>query len=480
MITQFCMLPRTYAILCWLALTLIFVGSAVGQNRASGMSNPIILQQKKDVTPPTLTLFEPRLGEGNSIVVAKDEVLVRGVVTDEGGVGRVEVNGRVCAVGKNGGFSMSIALNEGPNTIMISAEDKVGNPVVTQFNAIYDSKPPVIEMIQPRVQGTWGVYNLADDVLTLRGKVIDEGGLRQVLVNGKQVPLAPDSTFTEQLPAREGTDTVTIAAFDVGGHKSEKKILVNRASKESAPSFLTGKNYGLMIGIDAYKGDWDPLINAVRDAKAVEDILESGFRFEKVYTLYDDKATRSAIIRTMEDLGKKLTSEDNLLIYYSGHGVKEQPFNKGFWVPVDATERSMASYISNDDIQTLLRGMRPRHVLLVADACFAGDIFRGLGHSLENDGSLNYYKDVARRMSRKGLTSGGDEPVLDGGKNGHSVFAYYFLRALQEIDGRFFDAGQVFEKLRIPVGNNSDQKPEFHPIKNTGDEGGQFIFERKK
>jgi hypothetical protein len=31
----------------------------------------------------------------------------------------------------------------------------------------------------------------------------------------------------------------------------------------------------------------------------------------------------------------------------------------------------------------------------------------------------------------------------------------------------------------IPVVNNSEQKPEFHPIKNTGDAGGQFIFRKK-
>jgi hypothetical protein len=70
--------------------------------------------------------------------------------------------------------------------------------------------------------------------------------------------------------------------------------------------------------------------------------------------------------------------------------------------------------------------------------------------------------------------------VTDGGKEGHSVFTYYLLKSLREREGRYFDAGQVFEQLKIPVSNNSDQTPVFQAIKNTGDEGGQFIFVRKK
>jgi hypothetical protein len=83
------------------------------------------------------------------------------------------------------------------------------------------------------------------------------------------------------------------------------------------------------------------------------------------------------------------------------------------------------------------------------------------------------------RKSRQALTSGGVEPVLDGGREGHSVFAYYFLQAMVNLRGAYFDAGQVYDELRFPVTRNSDQIPQFAPIKDTGDEGGQFIFVRK-
>ena len=93
--------------------------------------------------------------------------------------------------------------------------------------------------------------------------------------------------------------------------------------------------------------------------------------------------------------------------------------------------------------------------------------------------SEKYYKEVHQLPSRKAITSGGLEPVMDGGRDGHSVFAYYFLKILENNNHKYMDAGQLFEKLKIPVTNNSDQSPKFSPIKNSGDEGGQFVFIKK-
>ena len=81
--------------------------------------------------------------------------------------------------------------------------------------------------------------------------------------------------------------------------------------------------------------------------------------------------------------------------------------------------------------------------------------------------------------SRQAITSGGIEPVMDGGKEGHSVFAYYFLKTLSGNTGKYLDANQLYNTVKVPVINNSEQSPKLNPIKNTGDEGGQFIFIKK-
>ena len=246
-----------------------------------------------------------------------------------------------------------------------------------------------------------------------------------------------------------------------------------------ATEMVIGKYYALIIGVDNYKGTWTPLNNAVNDAKAVENVLRGNYRFDYFRNLYNEKATRANIIREMEWLVANVKPQDNLFIYYSGHGEYKQELNKGYWVPVDATTSSTSQYISNSDIQTFLGGIKSKHTLLISDACFSGDIFRGNTVSVPFEESEKYYKEVHALASRQALTSGGIEPVMDGGSNGHSVFAYYLLKVLKENNRKYFDAGQLYNKIKIPVINNSDQTPKIAPVKKTGDEGGQFIFIRK-
>ncbi len=194
---------------------------------------------------------------------------------------------------------------------------------------------------------------------------------------------------------------------------------------------------------------------------------------------YNEGATRENIFKEMKWLVENVKEKDNVFIYYSGHGEFEQTLNKGYWVPVDAQTTSIYKYISNSDIQTFLGGIKSKHTLLVSDACFSGDIFRGKTISVPFEDSEKYYSKVNNLISRQAITSGGIEPVMDGGRDGHSVFTYYFLKILKNNDSKYFDAGQLYNEIKIPITNNSDQSPKLQPIKNTGDEGGQFIFIRK-
>lgn len=248
---------------------------------------------------------------------------------------------------------------------------------------------------------------------------------------------------------------------------------------EETKTLKIGNYYALIIGIDNYQGIWKPLKNAVNDAKAIENSLKSQYKFDLFKTLYNEEATRVNIIKEFEWLVANVKPEDNVLIYYSGHGEYNKDLNKGFWVPFDAKEASTSHYISNSDIQTFLGGIRSKHTLLISDACFSGDIFRGQTLEIPFEESERYYRNVHNKVSRKAITSGGVEPVMDGGREGHSVFAYYLLKAFDFNNYAYFDASQLYENIKIPVTNNSSQSPEFHPIKDTGDEGGQFIFFKK-
>jgi hypothetical protein len=237
-----------------------------------------------------------------------------------------------------------------------------------------------------------------------------------------------------------------------------------------------GEYYGLIIGIDQYSGEWPMLKNAMNDAKGVADLLSAKYVFQYMKTLYNKDATRDNILNQFEYLLKTVKPNDNVLIYYSGHGEYIENMDKGFWVPVDASAKSISKYISNEDIRAFLTGIKSKHTLLVTDACFSGDIFRGKTMTIPYENSTKYYTKMYSLSSRKAITSGGIEPVMDKGKENHSIFAYYFLQALNNNKEKYFDAGQVFDFIKIPVVNNSYQTPAYNQIRNAGDEGGQFIF----
>ena len=166
-------------------------------------------------------------------------------------------------------------------------------------------------------------------------------------------------------------------------------------------------------------------------------------------------------------------------MHVSYASVPKEKLKKGYWVPVDATTTDTYEFISNSDLQTYLGGIKSKHSLLISDACFSGDIFRGKTVSVPFEDTEKYYNKTHSLKSRQAITSGGIEPVMDGGSDGHSVFSYYLLEMLGKNNSKYYDAGQLYNDIKIPVINNSEQSPKLQPVKNTGDEGGQFIFIKK-
>ena len=461
-------------------LSLIVAASALAQqNRTTLISDPFVLKPKAGAVLPRISLQEPSVLDGGDFVAASKLLSIKGVSTAGNGIKRVDVNGLILVPSDVGGFSGKIPLRNGPNQITVIAEDNSGNQGKISFVAYYDMKPPVIDVIQPKVAGQRGVRNVVVDTTVLIARVYDDCLLTDVTVNGASVQVGPDSLIRTQLSLRDTPDTVRIVATDVAGHSSLWELPLSFRPRAIPPDFLSGRSYAIVIGIDSYTGIWPRLKNAANDARAVARLLTTQFKFERVDSLINEKATRSNILQMIETVGRTIRPEDRLLIYYSGHGRKEPPYNKGYWVPVDATERSIGQYISNRDIQDYMAGMNARHVLLVADACFAADIFKGGALREDFEDTPNYYRHIAGIRSRKAMTSGGDEPVMDEGAPGHSIFAGYFIKALQGIQKPYFSAWEVFKSLRIPVANNSDQEPQFDAVKNTGDEGGEFLFVRR-
>lgn len=229
-----------------------------------------------------------------------------------------------------------------------------------------------------------------------------------------------------------------------------------------------GSYHALVIGINAYES-LPRLQTAINDARAIGDVLQQSYGY-KVRLLLD--ATRADIIRALDDYRKTLTDKDNLLIYYAGHGYLDTESDRGFWLPVDATGDSQVSWLSNVTITDTLKAIEAKHAMLIVDSCYSGTLTRGLKVTLRGPEAEQRLREKRVRVV---LTSGGLEPVVDGGGGNHSVFAKAVLEALRANKGQLRGT-ELALQIRRPVMLAANQTPDYSDIRFAGHEGGDFVF----
>jgi len=238
-------------------------------------------------------------------------------------------------------------------------------------------------------------------------------------------------------------------------------------------------NYALIIGINQYSNH--PNLNtAVSDAKAIAHILEKKYFFEKknIILLTNHQATKKEIVQKFEELIRlRVKKDDNVFIYYAGHGWYDEIFQIGYWVTTEAT-KDKTTFLQNDTVYKAIAALDRklvRHIFLVSDSCFSGSFLKKY-RDIEINITDKYFHDYYSKPSRIILTSGGNEPVSDMGKGGHSIFAYYFILQLRNNTFPYISAKQLGYEVEKMVTRNSDQKPICKYLHGVGDEDGQFFF----
>ena len=243
-----------------------------------------------------------------------------------------------------------------------------------------------------------------------------------------------------------------------------------------------GNYFALIIGINAYQ-EWAPLRTAVKDAVELKKILVERYRFKKenVVLCTDTQATRRVLIRKLRHLAASLQDHDNLLIYFAGHGQLDELTGDGYWIPIEGSLKDASTWVSHSTLKNILssENVRAKNIVLIADSCYSGTLLRG-GPSLLSLSEKGYTDKLIKlnaRRSRQVITSGGTEPVADGGRDGHSLFAYYFLRALQENQRDLIDLENLFHtRVWKPVTEIGGQRPNVGRLKTPMDEDGQFVL----
>ena len=355
-------------------------------------------------------------------------------------------------------------------------------PAQQPLTAARDTQPPVIDV--PATIAAKGA------VAAISGRIRDASRLIEVTIDGRPVAVGADGTFSVRRGVAQGGSTITIAALDEWGNRAERSVTLTRekraartpapvkpkAAEKPRPNPFAGIHFGrykaLVIGNNNYR-DLPKLKTAVNDARAVAKLLTDDYGFDTKLLI---DATRGDIFTELGRLRAKLTPDDNLLIYYAGHGVLDEIGQQGYWLPVDSESDIQTNWISNSDITTTLRAIRAKHVMVAADSCYSGTLVRA---NIKTAAARRaWVSRMTTKRARTALVSGGLEPVTDQGSGGHSVFAGAFLAALRE--NRDVLGGQaLYDAIKRPVVLNADQTPQYSDIRRAGHDGGDFLFVRR-
>lgn len=232
----------------------------------------------------------------------------------------------------------------------------------------------------------------------------------------------------------------------------------------------------VLIGIDKYTDKTIlPLENAIADTEAIGKLFADKLGYE---TRIVKNATRADIIRTLNELSLEMEVDDSVVIYFAGHGYMNEKNGNGYWIPSDASAKDPQSWISNTSISEMLTTITSKQMVVISDSCYSGAFTKEqkVGLNIQNakpDGILDKRSVVV-------MASGGDEPVSDEGRGGHSVFAWFLMQALQNVDNWKIGTN-VFEQIRNDVKKSFPQVPQYGAVVSAGhQQGGDYLFEFRK
>jgi uncharacterized caspase-like protein len=251
------------------------------------------------------------------------------------------------------------------------------------------------------------------------------------------------------------------------------------------PDVITrdGRTYGRYFALVIGNADYvhlNKLETPVEDTRRLSEVLTRryGFQVRRV-----SNADNTEILRALNALNDVLREDDNLLIYYSGHGNRRESgsYDAGYWLPVNAEPPPNDTFwVPTEQVTGHLARLKARRIMVVADSAFAGLLSDNPAFLLASDpAQLNGDPYIDLRLpnrSRLLMTSGVDAPLPRLRASFTSVFADAFIEALEENDGVATAPALFLDLLDELAVRQPELDPEFKAIRRAGDEVGDFFF----
>ncbi|MDX2303938.1 MAG: tetratricopeptide repeat protein [Microscillaceae bacterium] len=343
-----------------------------------------------------------------------------------------------------------------------------------------DRNPPLISITSPATS-TRGVIVVEEtQTITVIGNVSDESGVDKVLINGNLARLNADGSFDGETTLLGKENIITVRAFDMRGNESAKSFtVVKEANQTSTPpplltSSLIGRQKALLFATDTYDS-WTNLLNPINDARAIGRDLRDLYGFD--VEIAENYNKEQVMLKIKEYAKMSYENNDQLFIFFAGHGQFDDVFKEGYVVASDSKfeDESKSSYIAHSNLKTYINSIPCRHIFLVMDVCFGGTFDREVALRGEGDITSDREELINRKMryiARKYLTSGGKEYVPDGRAGQHSPFVRKFLEALRAAGGkdRILTLSEIMEYVTM-----TNPQPHYGEF-GTSEPGSDFLF----
>lgn len=162
----------------------------------------------------------------------------------------------------------------------------------------------------------------------------------------------------------------------------------------SAPSTSYAADKALLIGVGSYKNPQFNLTGINLDIDTINNFARSvGYQSDNIKALLDEQVSRENIKQAFSGfLSEGVTENDNILIYYSGHGVQitdkdnDEQDGRDEALTLHSLGLIPGSYsgiITDDELAALLNSLPSKKVTIIVDACHSGTVTRSMTQSLD-------------------------------------------------------------------------------------------------
>jgi hypothetical protein len=227
--------------------------------------------------------------------------------------------------------------------------------------------------------------------------------------------------------------------------------------------------------VEEYGGGIPSLKSPGKDMKEIAALYREQFGYEVRQLFNADKAT---IVGELNRLVLESAPGDSVTVFYAGHGHVVEKTGRGYWIPGKASPDDPRQWLSNQDIGKFLGRIPANQLLLVSDSCYSGALTTeakiGKGDVAADPSAL------LERRSVTVLSSGGEEPVADTGKDGHSIFAWHYLSNLKDV-AAWSKGVDLHERVASRVQKDFPQEPQYGTASGSGHQAGaDFVFEVRR